>query len=107
MNLIVIILIYTSIVLNSFTFSITYLKTINNHELLPKFACKIIKNAIDLQSHTQDLLIADLRIDTQSTITNQLLRCSANVIPVILTDFKAPITKMSLKKATVTILVVE
>ena len=65
-----------------------------------KFAKDILKSTND----TQDVMIGNLESTNQPSITNDVAACIETSNPVVISDFKLPISENKLRKAAVVIL---
>lgn len=78
-----------------------------NKNNLVNYGCRITKDVIGTQQHTQDVLIGNLAGKNQFPIINGLTKCISNVNTVVVADMKTQMSKKDLKKASIVLLVLE
>ena len=79
----------------------------NQNENLANFACKVTKDVVNSEPHTQDILIVNMAGNTHSVMINDITKCIGEGNSVILSDLKAPLIEKNLRKASLIILVMD
>ena len=79
-------------------------KKLSNDKRLSNYICNVTRNIIESKTDTQDVLVKNLGGEIWSSEINDIVGCIEDVSAVIVNDFDKVLTRVTLRKATVIIL---